>query len=395
MNKALQDVKVLDFTRALAGPYCAMILRELGAEVIKAEIPTGGDMQRTNPPLTKCGESYQFISRNRGKKSITLNIASEKGRQIALDLAKVVDVVLENFSPGVMDRLGLGYEDLARINPRLIFASISGFGQTGPRSCERAYDVVAQAMGGLMSVTGFPDGPPTKSGPPIGDYLSAYHAAIGILAALHYRSISGKGQMVDISMQDGIWAITAPHYGRYFLKNEIPPRAGNDDMDLVPFGTYPAKDGYVVICLTTVGQWEAFLKVIGREDLVNDERYVTQLARLQRRKEVEAMVEKWSRTMTVEGALKALKGANVPCSPVPSFDQVASDPQLLSREMIIEVDQLISGKVKVTGSVFKMSETPGNNNFPAPFLGEHNFEVYSALGYSEAEIRTLADEGVI
>ena len=396
MAKALQDVVVLDFTRYLAGPYCTMLLKELGAEVIKIERPGVGDFDRGTPPLTEEGESYQFISRNRGKKSITLNLSTEKGLQIARELVKKADIVVENFSPGVMDRLGLGYKELSQVNPRLIYASVCGFGHSGPRQYERAFDIVAQAMGGLMSVTGFPDNPPTKAGPAVGDFTGSFHTTIAILAALHYRSISGEGQAIDISMQDGIWAITAPERGSYFLNNQLPPRTGNAHPDALPFGTYPAKDGHVVIVINAVEHWDIFLKIIGRDDLIGDQRYAILAERTKHRDEVEALVENWTRTKSIEEIVSTLQNANLPCCPVPAFDQVANDPQLKSREMLVEVEQAASGKVKVTGSAFKMSKTPGDNKFPAPSLGEHNYEVYtSLLGYREQDIKKLADEGVI
>ena len=397
MAKALDDIKVLDFTRFMAGPTCSMVLAEFGAEVIKIEIPGGGDALRTNPPQTEGGEAYYFVILNRGKKSITLNLKSERGCQIARDLAERVDVLVENFSPGVMDRLGLGYEELAKRNPKLIYASVSGFGHTGPRSSEPAFDIIAQAMGGLMSVTGFPNNPPTKAGPSIADALGGWLTALPILAALHYREKTGEGQRIDISMQDIIWAITAiEHAPIYFLNNEIPQQVGNAEKDVTPANVYPAKDGYVVINAITIGQWEELVRVMGREDLIDNQKYSTQMQRFNHRDEVDAMVEEWTKTRSMEEILNKLRNAHLPCSPLPTFDQVANDPQLLSRKMIVEVEQLISGKLKVAGSVFKLSKTPGDVSLSAPFLGQHNYEVYpELLGYSEQEITKLADDGII
>ncbi len=397
MAKALDGLKVLDFTRMYAGPFCTMLLGELGAEVIKVEIPVGGDAVRTTPPLTEGGESHIFTILNRGKKSITLNLGSEKGCELARELAKWADVVVENFTPGVMDRLGLGYEELRKVNPRLIFASISGFGHTGPRSSQPAFDLVAQAMGGLTSVTGFPHDPPTKAGPAIADFSGALYTVISILAALQYRWKTGEGQMVDISLQDCIWALTAiEHLPFYLLTGRAPQRHGNSPPAQTPFGIYPAKNGYVVVAVVTIGQWEGFLRVVGREDLIGDERYFTQAQRLNYRDEMEALVEEWTRKRSVEEILNELGNASVPCSPVPAFDEVANDPQLAYRGMTTDVEQLISGKVKVPGSIFKLSETPGDAKSPAPFLGQHNYEVYSnLLGYSEQEIGEFADAGIV
>jgi len=397
MPRALDDVKVLDFSRMYAGPFCTMVLRELGAEVIKVEIPGGGDGVRNIPPITQGGESYIFVNLNRGKKSITLNLDTQRGQEISKELVKKVEVVVENFTPGVMDRLGLGYEELKKVNPGLIYASLSGFGHTGPRRLQPAYDTVAQAMGGFMSVTGFPDNPPTKAGPGLADFVSPLYTTISILAALRHREKGGKGQHIDISMQDCIWAITAVQFAAiYFHTGEVPPRVGNRQLEATPFGTFPARDGYVVIAVVTVGQWENFLRVIGREDLIGVEEYATQVERLKRWQEVDAMIEEWTKTRSVKEIVETLNNAHLPCSPVPTFDEVANDPQLLSREMVIEVEQLLSGNLKVPGSVFKLSETPGEAKYSAPFLGEHNYEIFrDLLGYGEAEINKLAQEGII
>jgi len=397
MAKALDNVKVLDFSRMYAGPFCTMILRDLGAEVIKIEIPDGGDGVRTMPPLTHGGESYIFINLNRGKQGITLNLDSEKGREITQELVRKVDVVVENFTPGVMDRLGLGYKELEKINPGLIYASLSGFGHTGPRHSQPAFDTVAQAMGGFMSITGFPDGPPTKAGPAVADLLSGVYGTVSILAALHHRERTGEGQHIDISMQDCMWAITAIQFApQYFLTGEVPQRLGNRQIELTPFNVYPAKDGSVVVAIVTVGQWQNLLRVIGREDLLGVEKYATQVERMKRWQEADALVEEWTKVRSVREIINTLNKADLPCSPVPAFDEVANDAQLLSREMVIEVEQLLSGNLKVPGSVFKLSKTPGDVRYPAPFLGEHNYEIYcNLLGYSEQEINKLAEDGII
>ncbi|MBE0415997.1 MAG: CoA transferase [Dehalococcoidia bacterium] len=396
MAKALDGIKVLDFTRALAGPFCTLQLAELGAEVIKIEIPEGGDLMRGSPQ-TVGDENYMFIVANRGKKSITLNLSSERGREICKELVKKVDVLVENFSPGVMDRLGLGYEELKKVNPGLIYASSSGFGHTGPRSSQTAYDMIIQAMSGYMSVNGYPDSPPTKGGGAIGDTIPALYNTISILAALHYRARTGEGQHIDISMQDCMWAILGPtEVSCYFRTGEDPPRMGNRERDVGPYGAYTAKDGYVVIAVVTVGQWQNFLRIIGREDLIGVEKYATQAERSKHMDEVDALVEEWTRERTMKEIVNTLNDAHLPCSPIPTFAEAANDPQILSRGMVTEVEQVISGRLKVPGSPFKLSKTPGDPTAPAPFLGQHNYEVYSnVLGYSEQEISKLADDGII
>jgi CoA:oxalate CoA-transferase len=396
MAKALEGVKVLDFTQYFSGPEGVMILSELGAEIIKVEMPGKGEPERLAPPMTPKGESYQFLTRNRGKKSITLNLRSPKGLEIARKLAAKADVLVENFATGGMERLGLSYEEVSKINPRIIYASISGFGHTGPRRNDVSYDVVGQAMGGLMSVTGYPNGEPLKAGVSLADYMGGYNGAIAILAALYYRTVSGEGQSIDISMQDGIWALVFPDRANYFDNHIVPKRIGNRLSSSAPFGVYNAKDGYVVICTITDPQWQKVLQAIGREDLSGEQRYATRENRTKNMDEVDALVEGWCKERTVEEVIAALKKFQVPCSPVPTFDQVASDPHLLSRDMIVEVDQPVSGKVKLIGSVYKMSKTPGDRRKINPAVGEHNEEIYGGLlGIDAQEMQKLKEESVI
>jgi CoA:oxalate CoA-transferase len=396
MAKALEGVKVLDFTQYLSGPHCTSVLSELGAEIIKIEMPGRGEPERQAMPKTPKGESYQFFSYNRGKKSVTLNLKDPKGLEIARKLAAKVDILVENFAPSGMQRLGLSYEEVSKINPRIIYASISGFGQTGPRRNDVSYDVVAQAMGGLMSVTGYPDGEPLKAGISLGDYMGGYNGVIAILAALYYRTVTGKGQAIDISMQDGIWAMVFPDRANYFDTLEVPRRIGNKLSSSAPFGAYHAKDGYVVICTITDPQWQKVLQAMGRGDLIGEQRYATRENRTKNMEEVDGLVQAWCNEKTVEEVFTVLKKFGVPCSPLPTFDQVASDPHLRSREMIIEVDQPISGKVKLSGSVYKMSETPGDRKMRVPEVGEHNEEIYGGLlGIDAQEIQKLKEESII
>jgi CoA:oxalate CoA-transferase len=396
MAKALQGIRVLDFTQYLSGPHGTSVLSELGAEVIKIEMPGKGEPERLAMPMTPKRESYQFLSYNRGKKSITLNLKSPKGVEMAKKLAAKVDIIVENFAPGGMERLGLGYEEVSKINPRIIYASISGFGQTGPRRNDVSYDVVAQAMGGLMSVTGYPDGEPLKAGISLGDYMGGYNGVIGILAALYYRTVTGEGQSIDISMQDGIWAMVFPDRANYFDTHAVPKRFGNKLSSSAPFGAYHAKDGNVVICTITDPQWQKVLQAMGREDLIGEQRYATRENRTKNMEEVDGLVQAWCKEKTVDEVFAVLKKFQVPCSPLPTFDQVAGDPHLLSREMIVEVDQPVSGKVKLSGSVYKMSKTPGDRKMRVPEVGEHNQEIYSEfLGINEGEFKKLKEEGVI
>jgi crotonobetainyl-CoA:carnitine CoA-transferase CaiB-like acyl-CoA transferase len=396
MAKALEGIRVLDFTQYLSGPHCTSVLSELGAEIIKIEMPGKGEPERLAMPMTPKRESYQFLSYNRGKKSITLNLKNSKGLEIARKLTGKVDVLVENFAPGGMDRLGLSYEEVRKVNPRIIYASISGFGQTGPRRNDVSYDVVAQAMGGLMSVTGYAGGEPLKAGISLGDYMGGYNGVIGILAALYYRTVTGEGQSIDISMQDGIWAMVFPDRANYFDTGTVPGRIGNKLSSSAPFGAYNARDGHVVICTITDPQWQKVLQAMGREDLSGEPRYATRESRTQNMEEVDGLVQAWCRERTVEEVLAILKKYGVPCSPLPTFDQVAGDPQLLSREMIVEVEQPVSGKVKLSGSVYKMSKTPGDRRKRIPTVGEHNEEIYGGLlGIDAQEMQKLKEEGII
>ncbi|MDY6918353.1 MAG: CoA transferase [Chloroflexota bacterium] len=395
MSRALEHVRILDFTRALAGPFCTLKLAQLGADVIKVEIPGEGDGSRTNYPQTEGGESYLFITGNRGKRSITLNLATEKGHDICERLVQKVDAVVENFSPGVMDRLGIGYDRLSRVKPDLVYASLSGFGHTGPYSSRPAYDTVVQAMGGLISLTGFPDGPPTMVGVSIADMLTGLFTAIAILAALQHRAVTGEGQYIDMSMQDCTWDIAAHEaLASYLGAGEAPVKKGNRYMGA--FGVFPARDGNVVINVVTGGQWERLLQVMGRHDLLRADAYGNRAERRKHASEINALVEEWTSERTVEEVCALLSDAHLPTSPVPTFEQLTNDPHLLSRNMLVEVDQMVSGKVKTIGSPFKLSRTPGDATLPAPFLGQHNQEVYGGLlGYNDEQLAQLVDEGVI
>ncbi len=396
MKKALEGIRVLDFTQYLSGPHCTSVLCELGAEVIKVERPGTGEPERKAAPMTPSGESYQFLSYNRGKKGITLNLKNPSGLELAKRLVADCDIIVENFAPGVLDKLGLGYGEASRINPGIIFASISGFGQTGPRKDEVTYDMVGQAMGGLMSVTGYRDGEPLKVGVSLADYMGGYNAVIAILAALHYRNMTGEGQQVDISMQDGMWAMVFPDRANYFDTLDEPKRMGNKLSSSSPFGSYKAMDGYVVICTITDGQWENVLRAMDREDLLEDERFRTRVLRAQNMEAVEEVLDNWLRDKTVKDAVEQLRSFKVPTSEVPTFGQVANDPQIKHREMIVEVEQPLSGKVKLSGSVYKMSKTPGNRKMRISEIGEYNEYVYSELlGLNEEEIEKLKTDEII
>jgi CoA:oxalate CoA-transferase len=397
MASILEGIKVLDFTSVYSGPFCTLLLKDLGAEIIKIERPEAGDLIRYDIPHTEGGEGGPFIILNRGKKSLTIDLKTEKGINICKELVKKVDVLVENFSPGTMEKLGLDSKTMCKINPKLIYTSISAYGQTGPKRDYPGFDPVAQAMGGMTQVTGFPDNP-TRCGVSIGDFSSGMFATISIIGALLHRQKTGEGQVIDISMQDSIWQLSSVEFAPYYwLNNVIPPRLGNQHAAMIPCNLYPTKDGdRVYISAGVLSQVHRLYTAMGRKDLIDTPLGANQNDRFQHRQEIDDLVAAWAKSKTTQEIQDILKKADVPCTRLPSFDKVCRDEQLMSRKMIIEVDQPISGKVKVPGSPFKLSKTPGKIDQHAPFLGENTHEILGKmLGYSEQEINKLDDEGII
>ena len=396
MPSVLEGIKVLDFTQVYSGPFCTMLLKDLGADIIKVERPEAGDLIRHDIPHTEGGEGGPFIILNRGKKSITIDLRTEKGRDLCKELVKKVDVLVENYSPGTMEKLGLNSEVMCKINPKLVYASISAFGQTGPLRDYPGFDPVAQAMGGMTGVTGFPDRP-TRCGVSIADFSSGFFAAFSIVAALLHRMKTGEGQVIDTSMQECIWLLTSIEFAPYiFLNVPMQPRLGNGHAAMIPCNLYPTKDGNIFIAAGVLVQVHRLYKAMGREDLINSPLGGNQNIRYQHRAEIDEAITEWTQQRTCEEIMDTLRKADVPFSKVPTMEEVCQDPQLLSRNAIIEVEQLISGKVKVPGSVFKLSKTPGRIDYPAPFLGQHTQEILTEfLGYSEEESSKLSEEGIV
>jgi CoA:oxalate CoA-transferase len=397
MASILEGIKVLDFTSIYSGPFCTLLLKDLGAEIIKVERPEAGDLIRYDVPHTEGGEGGPFIILNRGKKSVTVNLRTKKGLNICKELVKKVDVMVENFSPGTMEKLGLDSKIICKLNPKLIYTSISAYGQTGPRRDYPGFDPVAQAMGGMTEVTGFPDNP-VRCGVSMGDFSSGMFATMAIIGAILHRQKTGEGQVIDISMQDSIWQLTSIEFAPfYWLNNIIPPRLGNGHAAMIPCNLYPTKDGNrVYISAGVLAQVHRLYTAMGKTELINSPLGQNQNERFKHRQEIDDVITAWTKSKTAQQIQDILKKADVPCTRLPSFDEVCSDPQLLNRKMIIEVDQPVSGKVKVPGSLFKMSKTPGKIDYHAPYLGENNMDVLSGmLGYTEEEINKLNDEGVI
>ncbi len=391
----LTDLLVLDVTRVLAGPFAGMVLADLGAEVIKVEQPGRGDDARAFGPFRN-GVSAYFASVNRGKKGITLDLHKPAGRDIFLRLAEKADVVIENFRPGVMARLGVGYEELRRRNPRLIYAAVSGFGQTGPYAHRPAYDVVIQAMGGLMSLTGEEGGPPVRVGVSIGDIAAALCTVIGILAALHGRSLTGEGQLVDVAMLDCQVSILENAIARYFTSGEVPARLGTRHPSITPFQALETADGYVVVAIGNDKLWAQFCRAVGRDDMLADPRFATNDLRTRNHAALEPLMQAIFRERPTAHWLSELERAGIPCGPINSIDRLASDPQVAAREMVQEVLDPVAGPMRMAGVPIKLSATPGAIAGPAPSLGQHTDEVLSRLlGSSHEAIERLRRDAVV
>ena len=394
MNSPLQGIRILDLTWVLAGPFATLILSDLGAEVIKVEQPGRGDIARGNGPFID-GRSSYFLSLNRGKKSLTLNLAHPQGKDLFLKLVRQADVVVENFVPGTMKRLGLDYEVLQQHNHQLIYAACSGFGQNGPYSQKAALDVVIQAMGGVMSITGEPGGPPIRPGVSLGDIAAGLYLCIGVLAALQERSRSGRGQMVDIGMLDCQMAILENAFARYFATGEIPGPLGTRHPVFTPFQAFPTRDGYVVVAITGE-QWPLFCATIGRLDIMDDPGFADGYLRTQHYKELEPILNQAFKTKTTQEWLAELEAVAIPCGPVNTIDEVAADPQVAARRMILELFHPTAGPLRVINSPVKMSRTPSLVVRPSPELGEHTDEILSTLlSLTPEQITSLRQSGVI
>jgi crotonobetainyl-CoA:carnitine CoA-transferase CaiB-like acyl-CoA transferase len=388
VRSPLDDVTVLDLTRVLSGPYCTMILADMGARVIKIEQPGRGDDTRGwGPPFIE-GESAYFLSINRNKESVTLDFKTPEGRAVLDRLIAKSDVLVENFRPGTLTRLGLDYASLAETHPRLVYCSISGFGQTGPRRPEAGYDAVIQAEGGLMSITGAPDGPPYRLGVAIGDIVTGMFAAQGVLLALFARERSGRGQLVDVAMLDSVAALLTYQAGIYFATGSAPRRIGNRHPTIVPYETFAASDGEFVLAVGNDDQWRRFCAVAGLDR--DDERFATNRQRVTRYEELRPILAERVRTGTRQSWIERLTASGVPCGSVRDLEEVFADPQLSAREMIAHIEHATIGTLRLLGIPVKLSDTPGAVRTPPPALGQHTASVLQDdLGLSPAEIDGL------
>jgi crotonobetainyl-CoA:carnitine CoA-transferase CaiB-like acyl-CoA transferase len=393
-NRPLAGVTVLDFGQVYQGPYATLLMAQAGADVIKIEPPQGEPLRRRAPP----GKSTTFpiAMLNSNKRAITLNLKHERGRELLFRMAEKGDVLLENFAPGVMDRLGVGWNVLHEINPRLIYASGSGYGLSGPDRDNLAMDLTIQAVSGLIATTGFADGPPVKAGPAVVDFISGIHLYAAVVTALFEREHTGKGRLVEVAMQEAAYPTMTSQFHAYFDTGQVPPRQGNASHGRAPLNVYPAKDGYVAMNLAVEEHWHNLLKAMGREELRDDPRFANNAARVAHREEVDAAVGAWTRTLGKMEIFAIAKERRIPLAPVREVDEVMRDAGMHERGFLAEIEHDEIGRVTVPTSPLRFHGADAVPLAPSPKLGQHNAEIYCDwLGLSVAEITSLKTDGVI
>jgi formyl-CoA transferase len=399
----LHNIRILDITRALAGPYCTMMLGDLGADVIKVERPGVGDETRGwGPPFVGKpygpypGESAYFIATNRNKRSVTVNIQSAEGQEIIRKLAGISDVLVENYRTGDLDKLGLGYADLHRLYPKLIYCSVSGYGRTGPYADRPGYDAILQGEAGMMSITGPKEGPPSRAGIPIIDITSGMFASTAILAALRARDITGEGQLVDISLFDSHVALLTNVASNYLVGEKPPSRLGNAHPNLVPYDAFSARDGWFIVGVANEKQWGILCDVLARPDMKTDSRFAANRDRVTNRDVLVAELNHIFSQRDANDWLAELTKAGLPCGRINSIPEVFAHPQAQARSMTLEAGHASAGTVKLPGFPYKFSQTPAEIQKPPPLLGEHTEEVLtSLLNYSSEEVTSLQEKGAI
>ena len=391
---ALKGLRVVDMTRVLAGPFCAMFLADMGAEVIKVEAPGKGDDARGYPPFLR-GASAYFTNLNRNKQSIVLNLKKPEAKEILMNLLKKSDILLENFKPGTMDKLGFGYDRVREVNPQIIYASISGFGQYGPYKDRPGYDIIGQAMGGLMSVSGWPDSPPTRTGTAMADIVAGLNACIGILASLKGRERTGLGERIDVSLVDSMVSAMETVIQIYLVEGRVPQRVGNRYEFIAPYNSFRAEDGWVVIGVGGQEVWKRFCKAIGREALMDAPEFLTNRDRVEHVAHLDGIVTEWTARRKVADIVSLLMEASVPCSPILNVDQICNDPHIVkAREMIVEMDHPLGGKMKVVSCPIKFTRMKPTIRSTAPLHGEHTEQVLTGvLGMSKEEYARLKESG--
>src|SRR6516165_4602034 len=395
-NRPLSDLTVIDFGQIFQGPYASLLLAKAGAFVIKIEPPRGEPGRRRAEPGKSA--TLPFAMLNQNKHAITLNLKHERGRELLFRMVERADVLLENFSPGTMDELGVGWSRLREINPRLIYASGTGFGISGPDRDNLAMDMTIQAALGIMSVTGFPDGPPVKAGPTLVDFMGGIHLYAGIVTALYDRDRSGVSRLVEVAMQEAVYPTLAASYDYYYRTGKIPPRTGNRQSGLnsAPYNVFPTADGHVAIHIVTEAHWQNLLKAMGREELKDDLRFATNAARVAHMDETDALVEAWTRNLVKMEVLARTKVYRIPCAPVRNAPEVMNDPHMHERGTLERIDHPELGEIVVPTTPLRLHGTDKVETRPSPTIGQHNAEIYGDwLGLSSIEIDELREAGVI
>ena len=394
---ALSGVKILDLTRVLAGPFCTMMLADMGAEVIKIEEPQKGDDTRHYPPFLPDGFSAYFGNLNRNKRSLALDLKNPEGAALFRELAKTADVVIENYKPGTMKKLGISYDELKALNPMLVYASISGFGQYGRYRDRPGYDIIGQAVGGLMSVSGWPDSPPTRSGTAMGDVLAGLNCCIGILAALQARSVTGQGQSVDVSLVDGVVSAMETIVEIYLVEGRVPGRIGNRYEFIAPYDSFEARDGWVVIACGNDAVWKRFCEAIHRTDLLENPDFGSNASRVTHHAVLKEAVETWTRARDIEEIVGYLTDRSIPCAPINTVDRIVNDPHIaVDREMFIDTETPGGTAMKAVASPIKFSDTRATLRLRPPELGEHSSEILrDHLGLSKDEIARIRESGAL
>lgn len=395
MVKPLDGVRVIDISTFQAAPFCCQLLADFGAEVIRVE-PPGGAIDRELGPFAPNGENLAIPLYNRNKTGITLNLQSERGKGLLGKLVSCSDVLVTNLTPRAVKNLDIGYESLSRIKPRLIYASLTGYGQHGPYAERPAFDPVCQAIMGHMYITGFEDSGPTKSGASLCDFGSGLYCAIGILLALRHRDQTGKGQEIDVALLDSGVSFMEAVFAQHQVLNEIQSQMGNARPFSAPTDAFRCRDGYIYMSISVNRMWRRFTRLIGREELTDDPRYDSTEKRRRSRKDMNSLAQAWLADKTREEAVRLLTETGIPAGPVNTVADAFADPQVRAREMIVELEQPRIGKVPVSGIVVKMSETPGSIEAPAPAPGQHNEEIYcELLGYNHHDLDRFKREGII
>ena len=391
----LNGIKVLDLTQFMAGPFCTMLLADMGADVIKIEKPNGGDdIRRSGPPFVN-GESAAFMGINRNKRSIVIDLKSAEGQSIVRHMAQDADVLVENMRPGTLDRMGLGYEDLRTENPALVYCSISGFGTTGPYKDRPGFDLMAQGMSGLMSITGVAGGPPMRNGPPIADLNAGIYAAFGVMNAYVSRLKTGVGQHVDSSLLEAGIGYTIWESAIFFATGVPPEPVGSGHHLSAPYQAFATADSYIMVGGANQANWERLCGAIGREDLLEDERFASNALRMQNLPPLEETLLETLSQQTTAHWLEALGSAGVPCGPINDMADVYADPQVAARDMVVELEHPLAGTTRNIGVPIKLSETPGSVRTAAPTLGQHTDAVLAEHGYAPDDISGLRERGVV